>query len=209
MKILIVADEPVKKMWDYYEDGMFNEYDLILSCGDLPPQYLSFLTTMAGKDVIYVHGNHDDCYVETPPEGCICADDKIINYKGLRILGLGGSQRYKIGKFMYTEKEMRKRVKRLKFQLWRNKGFDILLTHAPILNFNDGEDFPHRGYGIFGELLKDFRPLYMIHGHMHKSYGRGYVKESRYEDTLVINGCGSYVLEIPDELIKERRRSSH
>lgn len=47
---------------------------------------------------LYVHGNHDDKYNVKPPEGCICIEDEIYEYEGVRFLGLGGSNRYKPGK---------------------------------------------------------------------------------------------------------------
>ncbi|MBR0088189.1 MAG: metallophosphoesterase family protein [Lachnospiraceae bacterium] len=205
MKVLIVADEVSKKYYDYYEPGMLKDIDLIISAGDLPPQYLEFLTTMSCCDVLYVHGNHDGIYDTRPPEGCICVDGCVYNHKGLRILGLGGSQRYKLGTHMYSEKEMRARVRKLKFQLFRNKGFDILLTHAPIEGHHDGEDLPHKGFAVFGELIEKYHPKYMIHGHQHKNYGKAYQQESWYKDTLVINAYVSYILEIPDELLQKRR----
>ena len=69
MKILIVSDEDCPALWEYYIPGKLKEYDLILSCGDLNAQYLSFLVTMSGKPVFYVHGNHDTGYATRPPEG--------------------------------------------------------------------------------------------------------------------------------------------
>ena len=77
--------------------GKLSQYDLILSCGDLKAEYLSFLVTMARCPLLYVHGNHDDDYIRREPEGCDCIDDKLVVYKGLRILGLGGSRRYSGG----------------------------------------------------------------------------------------------------------------
>ena len=47
MRILLVADEVCKKYYDFYEPGMFRDIDLIISAGDLPPQYLEFLTTLS------------------------------------------------------------------------------------------------------------------------------------------------------------------
>ena len=81
MKLLVLSDELDKKYWDYYKDGDLDQFDLILSAGDLPPQYLSYIVTFARCPVFYIHGNHDDCYEERPPEGCICIDGKIVNYK--------------------------------------------------------------------------------------------------------------------------------
>ena len=109
-RILAIADEESKYLWDYYEEGKLDGIDLIISCGDLDPQYLSFLATFTTAPVLYVHGNHDNKYEKTPPEGCICIDDTIYVYKGIRILGLGGSMRYRDGEYQYTEWDMRKRV---------------------------------------------------------------------------------------------------
>ena len=109
MKILAVSDEPSQRYYDYYHPGSLADFDLILSCGDLSPQYLEFLVTMARCPLVYVHGNHDEVY-RREPEGCICADDCLIEYGGLRILGLGGSYRYRNGTYMYSERQMLHRV---------------------------------------------------------------------------------------------------
>ena len=74
MKILVLSDEPSKWLYDFYEEGRLAEYDLILSCGDLPANYLSFLVTFSKAPLLYVTGNHDH-YDKRPPEGCICIDD--------------------------------------------------------------------------------------------------------------------------------------
>ena len=77
MKILTVSDEECPALWDYYVPGRLKEYDLIISCGDLKAEYLSFLVTMARCPVLYVHGNHDTGYDRKPPAGCDCIDDKL------------------------------------------------------------------------------------------------------------------------------------
>ena len=43
--ILFIADEPDKGLWDFFDASKLEGIDLIISCGDLPPQYLSFLAT--------------------------------------------------------------------------------------------------------------------------------------------------------------------
>ena len=108
MRILAVSDVESKLYWDYYERGMLDDIDLIISCGDLDPRYLSFLVTMASVPVIYVHGNHDTKYESVPPEGCVCIEDDIYVYQGVRIHGLGGSMRYKPGVHQYKDREMQK-----------------------------------------------------------------------------------------------------
>lgn len=197
MKILTVADETSPIYYDYYRPGTLHEFDLILACGDLSASYLEFLVTMARCPLLYVHGNHDDSYAKRPPEGCICIEDTIYNYNGLRIMGLGGSQRYRAeGKNMYTEREMRFRILKMQFQLWKNKGFDILLTHAPARGINDMDDLPHRGFESFNTLMDSYRPKYMIHGHIHRNYGVKIPQKTQYGNTVVVNAFEYCKLEI-------------
>ena len=174
------------------------DIDLIISCGDLKPQYLSFLATMCHAPVLYVHGNHDTRYKDNPPGGCICIEDSIYVYKGVRILGLGGSMEYKYGgaEHQYSEKNMSKRIKKLRWKLKRNKGFDILVTHSPAYRINDSEDLPHTGFKCFKTLMEEYKPAYFVHGHVHINYGRDFVRESKYCETTVINAYERYIIDI-------------
>ena len=196
MKILILSDVESKYLWDYFEKEKLEGIDLILSCGDLKPQYLSFLASFTKAPVLYVRGNHDDCYEIDPPDGCICIEDSIYNFNGLRIMGLGGSIKYNNGKNQYTQNQMKKRVKRMWFKLMRNHGFDILLTHAPAAGFREGDDRAHKGFDIFSELIDRYHPKFFIHGHVHKDYSRNFVRQDQIGDTTVINGYERFTLEI-------------
>ncbi|MBR0146927.1 MAG: metallophosphoesterase family protein, partial [Eubacterium sp.] len=194
-------DDVSKYYWDYFEKPKLEGIDLIISCGDLAPQYLSFLATYAKVPVLYVHGNHDACYDDTPPEGCECIDGKIYVYRGVRILGLGGSMKYNYGPYQYSDAEMKRRILKLKLKIRRKKGFDILVSHSPALGINDGDDIPHRGFIGLTELLIDYSPTLFLHGHVHLNYGRGVKREERYLDTRVINAYERYVfdVEIPED----------
>ena len=188
VKILAVADHEAKYYYDYYTPGRLKEFDLILSCGDLRREYLEFLVTMSRCPVLYVHGNHDSRLDRQPPEGCICIEDRIYVHNGVRILGLGGSYRYNAeGVHMYTERQMAARIRRLSFQLWRHRGFDILLTHAPAYRINDMDTLAHRGFESFRGLLDKYHPQYFVHGHIHRDYGREIPQKSAYGATTVIN----------------------
>ena len=197
MKILAIADEESQYLWDYFEKSKLEGIDLIISCGDLNPLYLSFLATFTSAPVIYVHGNHDDKYKKVEPEGCICIDDDIFEYKGVRILGLGGSMRYKPGDHQYTEREMRKRLRsfKMRWKLFRKGGIDILVTHAPAYGINDGDDLPHMGFKTFKKLMDKYAPKYFLHGHVHMKYGRKHVRCDQYKDTQIINAFERYVFE--------------
>ena len=196
MKILALADHECPFLWDYLDRRRLEGVDLILSCGDLDPRYLSFVATFAHAPILYVHGNHDDRYRTVPPEGCICVEDRIYTHQGVRVLGLGGSVRYKPqGEHQYTQRQMDWRVWRQKLELLRRGGFDILLTHAPALGLNDGADFAHTGFGVFNTLLDRYQPRYFVHGHVHINYGADIPRRCSYGQTQVINAYETYTFE--------------
>ena len=196
MRILAIADEESRYLWDFYEPGKLKDIDLIISCGDLTPDYLMFLVTLSNVPVLYVHGNHDEKYEIKPPEGCICIEDDIFVYKGVRILGLGGSMRYRPGNHQYTNSQTNRRVRKLWWKLWRNTGCDILVTHAPAYQLNDGMDLPHQGFTVFRFLMEKYKPKYFLHGHMHLSYSMRQKRYDQYEETQVVNAFERCIIEI-------------
>ncbi|MBQ1368297.1 MAG: metallophosphoesterase family protein [Firmicutes bacterium] len=208
MKILVVSDEESPALWDYYVPGRLDEYDLILSCGDLKASYLTFLVTMSRQArLFYVHGNHDEDYLNHPPEGCVCIDDQLVVYNGIRILGLGGCMRYHPGPFQYSEAEMRWRIAKLKLALWRSKGVDIVVAHTPPKDLGDMPDPAHRGFQVFKDLIEQYHPAVFLHGHVHLRYNIGLPRERNYQGTRLINASERYVLEIPDRAVPQTEKN--
>ena len=198
MKILAVSDEECAALWDYYTPGKLDGIDLIISCGDLNATYLSFLVTVARCPVLYVAGNHDVRYQMNPPEGCDPIDDHFVVYNGIRILGLGGCRRYHPGPYQYTERQMRRRIRKLRFQLWWHKGVDIVVTHAAPAGLGDAEDPAHWGFQALTDLIEKYHPQYLLHGHVHVTYGQNVPREIEHRGTKIINAYERYILEIPD-----------
>ena len=210
MRILALSDEPSNRLWSDLCRESLSGVDLILSAGDLPAKYLSFLTCFTDAPIVYVHGNHDDRYEKEPPEGCLCAEGRVLLVKGIRILGLGGSIRYRPdGLHMYTEKEMAGRIASLRRCQRATGGFDVLLTHAPIRGLGDQEDLCHRGFECFGPLLDRYRPAVMVHGHIHQSYSAGrFQREQEWNGIPVINASTSFAFDLretPDRKDPTRR----
>lgn len=198
MKVLLVSDRESEYLWDYYQPGRLDGIDLMLSSGDLNSSYLSFLVTMGRAPLLYVHGNHDQTYDRHPPEGCDCVEDQLVTVRGLRILGLGGSIRYSKGPHQYTEREMARRIRKLRFRLWKAGGVDLVLTHSPACGLGDAEDYAHRGFRCFVDLMDRYKPRYWVHGHVHTNYGANRPRVIQRGETTIINACERYVLEIPE-----------
>ncbi len=127
-------------------------------------------------------------------------------HEGLRILGLGGSMRYKPGSHQYTEREMMKRMNRLSFRLRRTHGFDVLLTHAPMAGVGDASDLPHRGFETFKTAVDKYHPAYHIHGHVHKEYDFRFRRTREYGSTIVINAWMSHFLEIDVNALQRKAK---
>ena len=207
VKILAISDEPSRLLWDHCTRQRLEDIDLILSCGDLPKKYLEYLTNFTKAPILYVHGNHDGNYRNAEPGGCTCVDDQVYVWQGLRILGLGGCSRYnKEDTYQYTEREMRRRARKLWFQIRRAGGIDILLTHAPACGLNDGTDPAHKGFQVFNELMDQYHPGWFVHGHMHLNYQVGLPRVCTRGGTTVINATERYEFEIPDPVPEQRKR---
>ena len=204
MKILAISDEECPALWDYYTPGRLDGYDLIISCGDLNAKYLSFLVTMAKCPVLYVHGNHDVNYDQVPPEGCDCIDGHIVEYNGIRILGLGGCRRYHPGPHQYSDKQMRRRIAKLRWKLKRMGGVDIVVTHAPPAGLGDDEDPAHWGFDALVELIEQYHPPILVHGHVHTSYNHQIPREIEHQGTRILNACERYVFEVEDRPVKTK-----
>ena len=206
-RILAIADQ--------VEEGLYGDLlrqlapDLIVSCGDLPFDYLENLVSLSDKPLVYVPGNHDQDLTPRPtnwaplsfddpipgPQGCENADGRFVEAAGLTLAGLGGSVRYRKGPNQYTQGEMKRRALGLELRARiRRLRIDVVLAHSPPLDSGDGEDAPHRGFAAFHRLIAQLRPRLFVHGHMHP-YGRKH-DDRRLEATLLVNAVPYRLIEL-------------
>ena len=213
MRILAVADE--------VDDGMYGDRlpelraDLVLSCGDLPYDYLEYLVSRLDVPLLYVPGNHDPS-LKAPdltwmplrseltrpqlgPAGCESVDGRVIEVEGLRIAGLGGSIRYKDGPNQYSQGQAGLRALKLEVlirlkRVRNGRKLDVLVTHAPPFGLAEAKDSAHVGLVATLRLIQHFHPLIAVHGHVHP-YGRA-LPERRVGATRVINVVPWRVIEL-------------
>jgi len=203
MKILTVSDCVEPELYDRFDPGRFPGVDLILSCGDLPPEYISFLVNVFNVPLYYVLGNHDIRYNSKPPGGCIDLHAKLIQFQGISILGLEGSIWYNGGPYQYTEGQMRKTIRSLRARIRRQGGVDIIISHAPPRHIHDAEDQCHKGFKSFKWLIDHYSPGYFIHGHIHFNFTDPSERITIVNKTKVINSYGYYLFEIEHNRIAE------
>jgi len=210
-RILAVADEVDEALYGDKLDRL--RPDLVVSCGDLPFDYLEYVVSRANVPLIYVPGNHDPGLApadttwsplgaEPPPPGplgCDSADGRVLDVVGLRIGGLGGSIRYKPGPNQYTQAQMRRRELALEFRIRlkkvrRGRKLDVLLTHAPPFGGGPPADSAHVGFAAFNRIYRVLDPTVHVHGHVHL-YGRSQ-PERRVGNTRITNAVPSRLIEI-------------
>ena len=201
MKILTVSDRVESILYDQFDAESFPGVDLILSCGDLPPEYLSFLSAKFNVPLYYVLGNHDIRFESKPPDGCNNLHGKLIQFEGIVILGLAGSRWYNGGPNQYTEEEMRKIIRNLRPRIWRQGGVDIVITHAPPRYIHDAEDQCHKGFKSYQWIIDHYSPRYFIHGHIHSVFSDPLQRITMVNKTKVLNTYGYHLFEIDAERV--------
>lgn len=196
LKILAVSDFIDTSLTRMVETKSLPPVDLIISCGDMEPEYLSFLRDRLDRPLFYVKGNHDIRYTPTNPIGCENIHRRIVTVNHVTILGLEGSMWYNGGANQYTEAMMKKQIFSLWLSLWWKKPVHMIVTHAPPRHVHDKEDLCHRGFDCFNTLIRKYRPGYFIHGHIHREFDTHSDRITRVHDTQVINTCGFTLIEV-------------
>jgi len=195
MRVLTVSDIVVSRLYPSSDRDAFGAIDLVVACGDLPPEYLGYLTHVFNVPLFFVKGNHDIRF-KNPPGGCTDLNGRIVSFQGVRFLGLEGSMWYNGGPYQYTEKQMKTHIRRLRPAIWWRRGVDVVITHAPPRGIHDGEDLCHQGFTCFRWLIRKYRPRIFLHGHIHAYFRDASERTSIIDTTQVINAYGYHVLEI-------------
>jgi len=203
MRILTVSDEVVESLHGSALTQIARGVELVLSCGDLPADYLEFIVSILNVPLYYVMGNHGGNGGEKVfPDGCENIDMRVVEHNGLLIAGLEGSPRYNNRpNFQYSENEMRGKIAVLTPALMMNRArhgryLDILVTHAPPFQIHDDTDLPHRGFKSFVWFIDHYQPRYLVHGHKHV-YNQLEETITPRGATTVVNAYGHKILEVP------------
>jgi uncharacterized protein len=201
LKILCISDRVEPMLYGPNLTSYAKGVEAVISCGDLPFDYLEYVITFLGVPVYYVLGNHDPAR-ESPerPEGCTPLDGQVVDAGGVVLAGLSGSRLYSGGPNQYTERQMRRRARTLSARISCRRIISrsrpqIFVTHAPPFGLGDREDPAHVGFEAFLGLIDRHKPSLWLHGHVHL-YGVEVQKVARRGETKVVNVCGHRILEV-------------
>lgn len=222
MKILCISDHVDPLIYSNQIKERFQDIGLVLSSGDLELPYYGFIVSSLNKPLLFVFGNHNLKQIghyrkeyQIPTISSFTKDEflektygstyiggKVNKIQNVIIGGLGGSMRYNKGRNQFTEPQMFIRMLRLVpkmlfYRIFHGRWIDILLTHAPPRGIHDREDRCHQGFKTFKLFMKWFRPVYLVHGHVHL-YDLNESRSDTYLETTIVNAYEHTVIEIEE-----------
>jgi uncharacterized protein len=197
ISVLTVADEVDERLLADRLPEALQGVRVLISCGDLPADYLETLADRFRVPLLYVRGNHDGARGAPvlPGENI---HGRVAEVAGVRVLGFEGSRWYNGEGVQYTERQMWWRVQAARPAVWRAGGVDIVVTHAPPFGVHDGADVCHTGFKAFRSVIDMARPLYFVHGHTHLDYAPRRRRTTRVGGTDVVNAFRSVLLTVED-----------
>lgn len=205
MKILCISDQVERVLHGPSLNSYAQGVEAVISCGDLPFDYLEYVVTFLGVPLYYVLGNHDPA-PDSPeyPGGCIPLDGKVlevgIGEERVTFAGLSGSPMYSGGPNQYTEGQMGRRALSLSASILRRRllgrqGPTVFVTHSPPFGLGDRKDPAHVGFSPFLKLIDRHDPKLWLHGHVHL-YGPDQQRVTNRGGTKVVNIFGHRILEV-------------
>jgi hypothetical protein len=168
IRLLALSDERDPALERVQNREALGPIDLIAGCGDLEPDYLSFVADAFVAPLAYVRGNHDaggawaaagDRIPEVLPDGVV---RKSI---GLRLVGFSWPRLGVRGR--PRERTAWSQVLPLLVRSLGPRGEPILvLSHAPPRGVGDAPDDPfHTGFDAYRWVADHLHPPLWLHGH--------------------------------------------
>jgi hypothetical protein len=208
LRVLAVSDVVEPQLYNSGVADWLGHVDMIISCGDLPPNYLDFLVSNLRAPMYHVLGNH--CHVPHDQVTNRCSpaaysgaenlNGRVGYYDGLLLGGAEGSPMYNGGPHQYNEQQMEVNLLRMVPGMLLNKVrsgryLDVLVTHAPPAGIYDYTDVAHRGFASLSQFVDLFKPSLLLHGHTHR-YNPMMPVHTQSGSTDIINCYGHVVLDL-------------
>jgi len=206
-RILVISDKVATSLYNPATQKDLQNIRFIISCGDLPYEYLEYLVSIFNVPLYFVRGNHARRYetesgvIHQHPWGSIDLHLRSIkNEMGYLITGIQGCHLYNNGAYQYSQATMWRFVFQLVPSLMANfalsgRYLDIFVTHAPPWGIHDKQDVPHQGIKAFLWLLKVFQPRYHFHGHVY-DFTKNTPMITQFGNTAIINTYGYRLYDI-------------
>ena len=199
VRLLAVADERDPALEHEVNRRRLGRIDGVLGCGDLEPDYLSFLADAFLAPLVLVRGNHDRGGAWEAGWKRIPAplDGRLESVAGIAVLGLSwpGEGR---GRAARSEAAAWQQAVRGWLRARLGGSPQVVISHVPPLGSGDALDDPyHTGFAAYSWLLRRLRPRLWLHGHTHPASTPGW--RSEMDGTSLANVTGAVLVELATE----------
>ncbi len=203
-RILAVADEIDETLDSAVTRRRLGSVDLVVGCGDLPVDYLQFVTDAFNAPLAYVRGNHDvggswatgEATAVHLPEPL--RDGRPWATSGLTVVGFNGIPFHGGGGLQVRDFTTWRAVvgayARLRWRAARSPA--LLLSHVAPRGINDGPDRMHRGSLPLRWLADRLRPPLWLHGHTTLVTRRLEDRAVHRAGTVFYNAVGAVLVEL-------------
>jgi len=195
VRLLAVSDEP-ERAFDYETNRTaLGDIDAIVGAGDLPPDYLDFLTMAFKAPLLYVRGNHDrgggwDEFGDRVPDSM---DGPLQDINGVRLAGLSWpcDRRQQA---VHDQNLAWRQVARSMVSM-RAQRPDVIVSHIAPAGLGDTpDDHYHKGFAAYRWLADKTKPALWIHGHTPLAAVPTWWLD--HGPTKVVNVTGAVVIDI-------------
>ena len=197
IRILAASDEPDRALEVAANREALAPIDLVVGCGDLSPEWLSFLGDAFVAPLVFVRGNHDargpwplPRLVPIPAAG---VDERSL--PGIPIIALPWPT-YEQGKARRDERGAWAQVAGVGWRrLLKPNPNALVLSHVPPRGLGDTPDDPyHVGFAAYAFLNQRVHPTLWLHGHTNLAAQPSWRVQAGA--TTVVNVTGSVLVEL-------------
>ena len=197
IRLLAISDAFEQTLADARNRSVLGSIDLIVGCGDLDCDDLSFIVDGFDSPIVYVQGNHDtderwrQCR-DTCPEAI--HSTSVFERSGISMAGLTWpGQRGKRGN--RSARTAWSQALRLATRRLGRTGPLIVLSHVPPLGVGDVSTDPyHRGFRSYRWLLDRVEPVLWLHGHTPLAATREW--KTQVGSTTIVNVTGAVIIDL-------------
>lgn len=196
-KIVIISDTHKRSPMDLPKG------DILIHAGDFDIRdefelnyIINWFNSLDFENIVFIGGNHD-LYLEQlfkaeiepiVPKNIYYLCNTEITIEGIKIWGSPYSPAFSQGwAFNGFIDDLRK--------IWDNipSDIDIVITHCPPFGINDQVNGISQGCPALRDRIKEIKPKYLIHGHIHEGYGVYQDENTVYINASLMDGFQSMV----------------
>jgi hypothetical protein len=196
LRLLAASDEVVRSLDFERNRDDIGQIDAVLGCGDLEPDYLTFLADAFRVPLLYVRGNHDRgtnwaARSKLLPTALYASTEQVA---GLPVAGLSwpGSDR---GRAIRDDVAAWQQAAGLYLRTSLGTRPLIVISHVPPRGLGDTPEDPyHRGFTAYNWLCRRLNPRLWLHGHTARAAAPDW--RVTWGSTTLVNVTGAVLVEL-------------